>query len=172
MGTDLLTERFSAQIAGVLSCYDRLIVHGTIPDFFYGQAMTNYLNERRIRIFDYVQFAQPLREALREHAEAVAAENGIDVEFIRTSRMRKSDKITALIQQRGRHPGLVAILSAMEPCSTYKPWHDKTTGKTFLRPDSGKCLQLFYYVVLSLGFSGLRSRSSRYSLYHIFLSRP
>jgi uncharacterized protein YbcV (DUF1398 family) len=147
MATDLLTERFSAQIAGVLSCYDRLIVQGTIPDFCYGQAMTNYLNERRIRIFDYVQFAQPLREALREHAEAVAAENGIDVEFIRTSRMRKSDKITALIQQRGQHPGLVAILSAMEPCSTYKPWHDKATGKTFLRPDSGKCLHYYFYFI-------------------------
>jgi hypothetical protein len=76
MASDLLTERFSAQITGVLSCYDRLIVQGTIPDFSYGQAMTNYLNERRIRIFDYAQFAQPLREALREHAERVAAENG------------------------------------------------------------------------------------------------
>jgi hypothetical protein len=147
MAADLLTERFSAQIAGVLSCYDRLIVQGTIPDFCYGQAMTNYLNERRIRIFDYAQFAQPLREALREHAERVAAENGIEVEFIRTSRMRKSDKITALIQQRGSQPGLVAILSAMEPCSTYKPWHDKPTGKTFLRPDSGKCLHYYFYFI-------------------------
>jgi len=33
MATDLLTERFSDQIAGVLSCYDRLIVQGTIPTF-------------------------------------------------------------------------------------------------------------------------------------------
>jgi hypothetical protein len=109
--------------------------------------MTNYLNERRIRIFDYAQFAQPLREALREHAERVAAENGIDVEFIRTSRLRKSDKIAALIQQRGAQAGLVAILSAMEPCSSYKPWHDKTTGKTFLRPDSGKCLHYYFYFI-------------------------
>ena len=94
-----------------------------------------------------MQFSQPLREALREHAEAVAAENGIDVEFIRTSRMRKSDKITALIQQRGRHPGLVAILSAMEPCSTYKPWHDKQTGKSFLKPDDGKRLHYYFYFI-------------------------
>ena len=157
MATDLLTERFSSQIAGVLSCYDRLIVQGTIPDFCYGQAMTNYLNERRIRIFDYAQFAQPLREALREHAERVAAENGIDVEFIRTSRLRKSDKITALIEQRGAQPGLVAILSAMEPCSSYKPWHDKSTGKTFLRPDSGKCLHYyFYFIDEHLGLCHLR----------------
>ena len=30
--------------------------------------------------------------------------------------------------------------SAMEACDSYRPWHDKTTGKTFVRPDSGKCL--------------------------------
>jgi len=28
----------------------------------------------------------------------------------------------------------------MEACSTYKPWHNKNTGKTYLLPDDGKCL--------------------------------
>jgi hypothetical protein len=32
-------------------------------------------------------------------------------------------------------PGLVHIISAMEACDTYKPWHDKHTHRTFLRPD-------------------------------------
>ena len=41
----------------------------------------------------------------------------------------------------------MCILSAMEPCSTYKPWHDKATGKTFLRPDDGKCLHYYFYFV-------------------------
>jgi hypothetical protein len=42
------------------------------------------LYERRIRIFFYTQFAQPLREGLREQPERVAAEHGIEIEFIRT----------------------------------------------------------------------------------------
>ncbi len=61
MATDLLTEPFSGQIAGSLSCYDRLIVQGTVPDFSCAHTMTNYLYERRIRIFAYTDFAQPLR---------------------------------------------------------------------------------------------------------------
>ena len=32
------------------------------------------------------------------------------------------------------------IISAMEACDAYQPWHDKQTHKTFVRPDSGKCL--------------------------------
>jgi hypothetical protein len=35
----------------------------------------------------------------------------------------------------------------MEPCSTYKPWHNKETGKTYLRPDDGKCLHYYFYFI-------------------------
>ena len=51
----------------------------------------------------------------------------------------------ACSQQRGDHPGLVHIISAMEACDAYKPWHDKQTHKTFIRPDSGKCLHYYFY---------------------------
>jgi len=33
----------------------------------------------------------------------------------------------------------------MEPYSTYKPWHNKQTGKTYLIPDEGKCLHYYFY---------------------------
>jgi hypothetical protein len=35
----------------------------------------------------------------------------------------------------------------MELCSTYKPWHNTQTGKTFLKPDDGKCLHYYFYFV-------------------------
>ena len=35
----------------------------------------------------------------------------------------------------------------METCNTYKPWHDKTTGKTFLKPDQSKCLHYYFYFI-------------------------
>ena len=50
-----------------------------------------------------------------------------------------------ILQKRGDHPGLVHILSAMESCSTYKPWHDKKTGETYLKPDHGRCLHYYFY---------------------------
>jgi hypothetical protein len=58
---------------------------------------------------------------------------------------------------RGDHPGLVHIISAMEACDSYKPWHDKRTHRTFLRPDSGKCLHYyFYFIDAELGLIYLR----------------
>ena len=50
-----------------------------------------------------------------------------------------------MLAQRGETPGLVHVISAMEACDAYKPWHDKQTHKTFIRPDSGKCLHYYFY---------------------------
>jgi hypothetical protein len=35
----------------------------------------------------------------------------------------------------------------MERCQAYKPWHNKETGKTYLRPDDGKCLHYYFYFI-------------------------
>ena len=147
MDIELLTERYAAQIAGVLSCWDRVLVFGTLPKICYAGGMTSYLYERKVRIFDYPRFAEPFRDELRENAERQAAEAGIEIEFIRKRNLRKEDRVKEILARRGEHPGLVCILSAMEPCSTYKPWHDKQTGRTLLKPDDGKCLHYYFYLI-------------------------
>src|SRR6202165_3272734 len=77
MGLTLLTERHADQIAGVLSCYDRILIFGTLPTLCFAEGMTSYLYAHKIRIFDYPRFAEPYRNQLRENAERLAAENGI-----------------------------------------------------------------------------------------------
>jgi len=65
--------------------------------------------------------------------------------------------VAKILAVRGDHPGLVHIISAMEACNTYKPWHDKQTHRTFLRPDTGKCLHYyFYFIDAELGLIYLR----------------
>ena len=147
MGTELLTERHAAQIEGVLGCWDRMLIFGTLPGVCFAGGMTSYLFERKIRIFDYPRFAEPFRNRIRENAEQTAAEAGIEIEFIRKRNTRKEDRVKDIPAKRGEHPGLVCIFSAMEPCSTYKPWHNKQTGKTYLIPDDGRCLHFYFYFV-------------------------
>jgi hypothetical protein len=50
--------------------------------------MTAFLYERKIRIFDYPKFAEPFRNRIRENAEKMAAEAGIEIEFIRKRNFR------------------------------------------------------------------------------------
>jgi hypothetical protein len=140
-----LTERYDDRIAGELSCYDRLVITGTLPTVCYAGGMTGYLNAKGIRIFDYPDFAKTLRDRVRERATSLAAEAGVTIEHIAKAHIRKEDVVARVLEQRGDHPGLVHVISAMEACDAYKPWHDKQTHKTFIRPDSGKCLHYYFY---------------------------
>ena len=131
------------------------MIFGTLPKICYAAGMTSYLYERKIRIFDDPKCAEPFRNALRGNAERLAADNRIEIEFLRKRNVRKEDRVKVILSKRGDHPGLVCILSAMEPCSTYKPWHNKNTGKSCLLPDDGKCLHYYFYFIdeeLGLGY--------------------
>jgi hypothetical protein len=75
----LLTERYRERLAGVLSCYDRIIVTGTLPGAWYAQGMTAFLSARQIRIFDYPRFAEPLRARVRDRAAELAHAAGVTI---------------------------------------------------------------------------------------------
>jgi hypothetical protein len=141
-------ERHDDEIVGVLSCFDRVIITGTLPEIGYADAMTRYLSAREIRLFDYTHWAKPLRDELRKHVEALAQEADLQIEFIRRHKgVRKEQRVKAILAERGDHPGLVHIFSAMEACSTYRPWHDKKTHTTRLKSVSGKCLHYYFYFI-------------------------
>ena len=138
----LLTEKYEAEIAGVLNCYDRVIIRGYLEPLSYANGMTKYLYQHEVLIFDYAKkFAEPLRTEIRANAEAIAQRNGLEIEFVReTEGIRKEERVQQVLAQRGQAPGLVCILSVMERCQAYQPWHNKETGYTYVKASSGKCL--------------------------------
>ena len=155
--TSALLDRYDDRIAGVLSCYDRVVITGTLPTVCYAAGMTRFLYARGVRIFDYPQFAVVLRDRVREQAATLAAQAGIAIEHIAKSHIRKEAVVAKVLETRGDHPGLVHIISAMEACDAYQPWHDKQTHKTYVRPDTGECLHYyFYFMDAELGLIYLR----------------
>src|SRR3954463_3444064 len=108
MGLSLLTERHAKQIAGVLSCWDRMLVFGTLPKICYAEGMTSNLYAKQVRIFDYPRFAEPFRDQLRENAERLAADSGIAIEFLRKRNVRKEDRVKEILAARGNIRGWCA----------------------------------------------------------------
>jgi len=132
----------------VLCCYERVVITGTIPSVCHSKGMSVYLNQRGIRIFDYPRFAEPLRDQVRENAERIAQDQGLQIEFIRSAgAFRKEARVQQILSERGEHPGLVHIFSAMEACPSFEPWHDKASGRTFLRSREAKCLHYYFYFI-------------------------
>jgi hypothetical protein len=152
-----LVNRYAVNMHGVLSCYDRILITGTLPGACYADGMTSFLYSRGVRIFDYAQFAEPLRDRVRARALEVCVSAQLEIEHVSKSHIRKEELVQQVLAKRGDTPGLVHVISAMEACPSYRPWHDKATGKTYLRGDTGKCLHYyFYFIDEELGLCYLR----------------
>ena len=119
MGVELLTERHKEQMAGVLSCHDRIIIQGTVPGWCYASGMTDYFYKHQLRIFDYPKWTEPMREELRANMERVAADNGICNEFVRSRKsFRKAHRVQEILGTRGEHAGGGGKLQGAEPCGS------------------------------------------------------
>jgi hypothetical protein len=143
----LLTEQYAKEIIGILSCYDRIVITGTLPHICHSSGMTYWLYSQEIRIFDYAKFAEELRNKIRANAEQIAQEHGIEIEHINKKHIRKEDIVKKVIEKRGDHPGMVHIISTMETCDSYRPWHDPQSHKTYLKPNTSKCLHYYFYFI-------------------------
>ena len=77
-------ERHHEMIQGEISCFDRVVITGSLPDIGHAQAMEAYLRYHKVLLKDYPRWAEPMRDEIRAHAERLAEEAGLSIEFIRT----------------------------------------------------------------------------------------
>ena len=141
-----LLDRYANQIAGTLSCYDRVVITGTIPGLSYAQGMESYLRGHDIRLIDYPRFAEPLRDQVRATIEGIAQQAGLTVDFIRSARgFRKESRIQELLRERPVREGIIHIFSAMESCPSFEYAFAKGTGRNYLRGREAKCLHYYIY---------------------------
>lgn len=69
----------------------------------------------------------------------------------RAVRVENMDQCMQIYRKRDNTP--ILVQNAQEnkrPFIHYKPWHDKPTGKTFVKNDSGKCLHYYYFYFIDL----------------------
>jgi len=144
---ELLTDRWGQNIAGVLNCYDRVVLFGTYKPICYPEAMGWQLYSEKIKLLDYEkQFANTLRLEMASHIKDVAVEEGIDIKHVGRN-IRKEELVSQILETRGSHEGTVCILSAMESCRCFKVCKNKKIGYLELQWRPGKCLHYYIYVM-------------------------
>ncbi len=116
-----LVNRYTVNMHGVLSCYDRILITGTILGASYADGMTIFLYSRRVRIFYYAQFAEPLRERILSRALEVCEVAGLAIEHVSKSHIRKVELVKRVLDSRGDAPGLVHVISAVDRLSSPVP---------------------------------------------------
>ena len=117
---DHITSRYAEDIAGVLNCFDRVVLFGTYLPICHPDAMSWQLHESNINLIDYEKkFANKLRLQIRSRINTVADKEHIQIQHVCASQ-RKETLVSDILAHRGDAPGIVCILSAMEKCSCYK----------------------------------------------------
>jgi len=142
-----LVERHSKEIVGTISCFDRVVITGTLPDMAYRSAAERFLARAEIPLGDFANCFKKLRDDVARNANKLAEDAGLSVQYIDRKNFRKEERIKEILAGRGDAPGLVHVFSAMEPCQTYRVQGSKFTNGKYLASRYGKCLHYYFYFI-------------------------
>ena len=129
-----LRDRYRAVTVGEVSCFDRVVINGTLTEICHTRAMAQYLLSGKKRILDLPRVFEPMKAEIVENAKAVAEAHGLKIEYIRRKSFRKEDRVREILAERGDDPGLVHVFSATERLNTFRAGTRKDTGHPFIAP--------------------------------------
>jgi hypothetical protein len=138
-------KRFIAQhadhITGTISCFDRLLFKGYLP-LGWSDAMEKFIARQGLRIKDFKRFVLKQSARIKEHAQALAAQAQRPWIHLH-GQVRKEDLVGSILQRDGITEGLVAILTAVEGCQSFKVVPG--VGRPRVVPARRKCLAIYFY---------------------------
>jgi hypothetical protein len=156
-GVQQFVERHREDVTGVISGWDRLRLQGTLRSLYQPELMGMYLSRAGVWLKDFKAHVSGVSERIRNGAAELAAAAGRPVHYLRGS-LRKEPFVEGIRQRDRIEEGLIAVLSAVEPCRhTWFVRGERATRQLELRLEPGKCIHLyFYFVHPMLGLMHLR----------------
>src|SRR4051794_19469420 len=157
MKTQTLLERHAREIKGVLECFDRVILTGTYQAIGWPQALSAYLGTHGIQMRDFASvLANPWRLEVGAQIRRLARTEGVAVRQVQASE-RKEEVVAELLARRGRRPGVVCVLGAMERCRSFELQHAAADGRARMGWGPGKCQHFYiYFIDAEFGLCHLR----------------
>lgn len=150
-------ERHRGDVIGVLHGWDRLRLQGTLRSLYYAPVMEHYLRRAGVMWKDFKRYATGLTGRVCQAAEELGKKHHRPVMYLGSSRASKEDEARQIQQRDGIETGLIAVLSCVEPCRTWRMRGNHESKKLELGLEWGKCKHLyFYWMHEELGFLHLR----------------
>src|ERR1700691_1619102 len=137
--------RFAPLILSILSGFDRLRFRGTSRLLCNSRGVNSYLYQHDLLIKEFPAHANYLTRQLVRGTEALAQADGYPIHYLNSPNSDKEAAARARAQQRGRTSGLLAILSCVESCRTYRVRKNEETGHIEIRAEDGRCQHYYHY---------------------------
>ena len=137
--------KFSDQIEGTITGFDRLVFHGTLRAIAYELGMKSYLWHNHVLLKEFGQHVEQTSQVIKAASLEAAQRTGRPVQFLRSNHSSK-EEIARQIAARDRiDAGLVCVLTSVEPCWSYEIVSRKATRKLDLKARWRKCLYIYQY---------------------------
>jgi hypothetical protein len=146
-GVKAFVARHREVVTGVISGWDRLRLQGTLRALYGPEIMQAYLWGAQVLWKDFAAHLKTVTTHIREAAVQLAADTGRPFRYLASAATRKEALIDELCQRDRIDHGLIAILSAVEPCRTWFVRGDRQSRKLHLELAPGKCTHLYFYLV-------------------------
>jgi hypothetical protein len=138
-------QQYEKDIIGHLSGFDRLVLRGTLRSLAVKNGMVNFLWHIGVLLKDFGKLVQAKSAQLKAASLAEAQRRQRPILYLPSPQQSKEEVARKIAQKDGIQKGLIAILTAVEPCQSYEVFRNKKEKKLQLQPRVRKCLFLYHY---------------------------
>jgi hypothetical protein len=150
------TSRYSDQISGVITGFDRLVFRGNLP-LIHDSGMKGYLWANHIAWKDYAQHVNDVSRQIKLASLAPMEAAGRPVRYLNNGKESKEEMARAIARQDGITSGPICALTAVEPCLTWRVAGNRETQKLHLVRGIRQCLFIYHYWIDAVfGFMSAR----------------
>jgi hypothetical protein len=139
-------QQHQDKVMGIVHGLDRVRFQGSLRYLYHRDVFREYLYQLKVLWKDFKAFACDLTRRVHQTAVDMAKAAGRPYHYLRSTNLSKEELISALLKEAPVSEGLVAVLSCVEPCRTYKVYGNRQTQKLELRLESSRCLHVYFYV--------------------------
>ncbi len=138
-------ERHRDSVIGVLSGFDRVRFRGTLRWLCYADGLGRWLSTMKVLLKDFGSLTQRVTDGIRAAAEEIAAAAGRPIRYLASPAQSKEEYARAIAAEDDVRAGLLCVLTAVEPCQSFRIARDRSRRQLVLQGALRKCLHYYFY---------------------------
>jgi hypothetical protein len=131
------------KIAGVLSCFDRLIFRGYLP-LSYPKGLEGFLYQQKVLLKDFKTYAPNIAERVKDHVRELVEQAGAEFRHL-PKKQPMEQQARRLVPEKNIREGIVCGFSQLETCRTYR--FQGGQDRPRLKKDYRRCLVVYVFVM-------------------------
>lgn len=142
-------ERHRDVVTGVLSGFDRVRFRGTLRWLCHVEGVGRWMSTMKVLLKDFGALTQRVSNGIRAAAEEIAQAARRPMRYIASPSASKEEVARKIADKDGVREGLICVLSAVEPCRSFRIARDAAQRKLVLQSALRKCLHYYFYWIHS-----------------------